>query len=221
MSTFNAISGKPLQSALLLGGGKTHPSGLRWTLIGAGFGCAYGYLFGGWLWLLIFGALGAVVGPFLQPIFRGFNRLFDALSQAYARLLQTAIRLRRLLVSAVLGGVVLFHQRAAHRPPGVDRRDDAAQQALFVGVVALERADEALRRTFFSRMRVLFSRRNRHQTDAPIEIRNSPTYTENCESPGWWWNVIIVPSLRVVWTASYGQLYLRAAVCGGCQEAIG
>ena len=40
VSTFNAISGKPLQSALLLGGGKTEPRGRRWTLIGLVFGAA-------------------------------------------------------------------------------------------------------------------------------------------------------------------------------------
>jgi HAE1 family hydrophobic/amphiphilic exporter-1 len=58
VSTFNAISGKPLQSALLLGGGKTEPKGIAWTLIGAGFGAGYGYLFGGWPWCLGFGLLG-------------------------------------------------------------------------------------------------------------------------------------------------------------------
>ncbi|MEB3200292.1 MAG: efflux RND transporter permease subunit [Synechococcaceae cyanobacterium] len=134
VSTFNAISGKPLQSALLLGGGKTHPSGFAWTLIGGLFGAGYGYLFGGWLWLLLFGLLGAVVGTFLQPIFAGFNRWFDRLAATYARLLHTAIRLRRLLVAAVLGGVVLTGLAFLAIPTGFVPTED---QGYGLGIIQL------------------------------------------------------------------------------------
>jgi HAE1 family hydrophobic/amphiphilic exporter-1 len=107
VSTFNAITGKPLQSALLLGGGKTNPSGWHWMLIAGLFGVGYGYLFGGWPWSLGFGLIGTVIGAFLQPIFKGFNRIFDALQKSYSSILKNAIRMRRLLIAFLLGGVVL------------------------------------------------------------------------------------------------------------------
>ena len=78
VSTFNAISGKPLQSALLLGGGKTEVGGRRWLWIGAIFGGVYGFLFGGVLWLLLFAALGALIGGNLKSIFKRFNRALTA-----------------------------------------------------------------------------------------------------------------------------------------------
>ena len=134
VSTFNAISGKPLQSALLLGGGKTNPSGPRWTLIAAGFGAAYGYLFGGWPWLLLFAGVGALVGTYLEPIFTAFNAGFERLAAAYARLLQQAIRLRRLLVSAVLGGVVLTGLAFLVIPTGFVPTED---QGYGLGIIQL------------------------------------------------------------------------------------
>ncbi len=46
----------------------------------------------GWTTLLIFALVGGVIGTFLQPIFTAFNAFFERLSQAYARLLDQAIR---------------------------------------------------------------------------------------------------------------------------------
>jgi HAE1 family hydrophobic/amphiphilic exporter-1 len=134
VSTFNAITGKPLQSALLLGGGKTDPKGLAWTLIGGSFGAAYGYLFGGWIWCLGFGILGAVVGTFLQPIFRGFNHLFERLAKAYSQLLVKAIRLRRLIVAVLLGGVVLAGLAFVAIPTGFVPTED---QGYGLGIIQL------------------------------------------------------------------------------------
>jgi HAE1 family hydrophobic/amphiphilic exporter-1 len=134
VSTFNAISGKPLQSALLLGGGKTNPTGRSWTVIGGLFGAAYGYLFGGWLWLLLFGVLGAVVGGNLQPIFTGFNQLFERMAKGYAVLLERAIRGRRTLVSVVLGGVVLTGLAFLAIPSGFVPTED---QGYGLGIIQL------------------------------------------------------------------------------------
>jgi HAE1 family hydrophobic/amphiphilic exporter-1 len=134
VSTFNAISGKPLQSALLLGGGKTEPKGIAWTLIGAGFGAGYGYLFGGWPWCLGFGLLGGVVGTFLQPIFRGFNRLFERFARAYSGLLTQVIRLRRIVVAVLLGGVVLAGLAFMAIPTGFVPTED---QGYGLGIIQL------------------------------------------------------------------------------------
>ena len=134
VSTFNAISGKPLQSALLLGGGKTEPKGIAWTLIGAAFGAGYGYLFGGWPWCIGFGLLGGVLGTFLQPIFRGFNRLFDSFANTYSRLLAQVIRLRRIVVAVLLAGVVLAGLAFTAIPTGFVPTED---QGYGLGIIQL------------------------------------------------------------------------------------
>jgi len=134
VSTFNAISGKPLQSALLLGGGKTNPSGDRWILIAAAFGAAYGFLFGGFAWLLLFGGVGALAGANLQRIFHWFNDAFDSLAKAYGRLLERAIHFRRILVSVLLGGVVLTGLAFVAIPSGFVPTED---QGYGLGIIQL------------------------------------------------------------------------------------
>ena len=134
VSTFNAISGKPLQSALLLGGGKTNPSGDRWILIAAAFGAAYGFLFGGFAWLLLFGGVGALAGANLQRIFHWFNDAFDRLAKAYGRLLERAIHFRRILVSVLLGGVVLTGLAFVAIPSGFVPTED---QGYGLGIIQL------------------------------------------------------------------------------------
>lgn len=134
VSTFNAITGKPLQAALLLGGGKSEPRGLLWTLVGGLFGAAYGWLFGGLPWCIGFGVLGALVGTFLGPIFAAFNGAFANLSRAYAALLAAAIRLRRLLVAVLLGGVVLTGVAFLSVPSGFVPTED---QGYGLGIIQL------------------------------------------------------------------------------------
>ncbi len=134
VSTFNAITGKPLQSALLLGGGKTEPRGLRWTLIGAAFGGIYGAMAGGWILSLLLGGLGALVGSFLMPIFKAFNAAFDRLAQAYCRALQQVIRLRRLIALLLLGGVVLTGVAFTAIPTGFVPTED---QGYGLGIIQL------------------------------------------------------------------------------------
>jgi hydrophobic/amphiphilic exporter-1 (mainly G- bacteria), HAE1 family len=134
VSTFNAITGKPLQSALLLGGGKTEPRGLRWTLIGGAFGGIYGAMAGGWILSLLLGAFGAVVGTFLMPIFTAFNAAFDRLAQAYGRALKLVIRLRRLVALFLLGGIVLTGVAFTAIPTGFVPTED---QGYGLGIIQL------------------------------------------------------------------------------------
>ncbi|MFZ4565450.1 MAG: efflux RND transporter permease subunit [Prochlorococcaceae cyanobacterium] len=134
VSTFNAITGKPLQAALLLGGGKAEPKGLMWTVIGGLFGAGYGWLFGGLPWCIGFGLLGAVVGTFLGPIFAAFNVAFANLARGYAALLGAAIRLRRLLVAVLLGGVVLTGMAFLSVPSGFVPTED---QGYGLGIIQL------------------------------------------------------------------------------------
>ena len=134
VSTFNAISGKPLQSALLLGGGKTEVGGRRWLWIGAIFGGVYGFLFGGVLWLLLFAGLGALIGGNLKSIFQRFNQGFDRLARAYATLVAQAIRFRRILVSGLLGGVVLTALAFLTIPTGFVPTED---QGYGLGIIQL------------------------------------------------------------------------------------
>ena len=134
VSTFNAITGKPLQSALLLGGGKTEPRGLRWTLIGGAFGGIYGAMAGGWVLSLVLGGIGALVGTFLMPIFTAFNAGFDRLAKAYGRALQQVIRLRRLVALILLGGIVLTGVAFTAIPTGFVPTED---QGYGLGIIQL------------------------------------------------------------------------------------
>jgi HAE1 family hydrophobic/amphiphilic exporter-1 len=134
VSTFNAITGKPLQSALLLGGGKTEPRGLRWTLIGGAFGGIYGAMAGGWIISLVLGGVGALVGTFLMPIFTAFNAGFDRLARAYGRALKLVIRLRRLVALVLLGGIVLTGVAFTAIPTGFVPTED---QGYGLGIIQL------------------------------------------------------------------------------------
>ena len=134
VSTFNAITGKPLQSALLLGGGKTEPRGRLWTLIGALFGGIYGAMAGGWVASLLLGLLGAVVGTYLLPIFSAFNAGFERLARGYDRLLREVIRLRRLVLFFLLGGVVLTGIAFTAIPSGFVPTED---QGYGLGIIQL------------------------------------------------------------------------------------
>jgi HAE1 family hydrophobic/amphiphilic exporter-1 len=134
VSTFNAITGKPLQSALLLGGGKTEPRGVRWTLIGGVFGGLYGALAGGWVASLLLGLLGAVVGTFLMPIFTAFNAGFARLATAYSRVLKQVIRLRRFIALLLLGGIVLTGVAFGAVPSGFVPTED---QGYGLGIIQL------------------------------------------------------------------------------------
>ena len=134
VSTFNAITGKPLQSALLLGGGKTNPSGWHWIVIAGLFGAGYGYLFGGWIWSFGFGFFGAIVGGFLQPIFKSFNRFFEGLQRGYSSLLSKAIRLRKVLIAFLLSGIVLTGFAFVAIPTGFVPTED---QGYGLGIIQL------------------------------------------------------------------------------------
>jgi HAE1 family hydrophobic/amphiphilic exporter-1 len=119
---------------LLLGGGKTEPRGIRWTVIGGVFGGLYGALAGGWVASLLLGLLGAVVGTFLMPIFTAFNAGFERLSRAYGRILRQAIKLRRLVALVLIGGVALTGVAFAAIPTGFVPTED---QGYGLGIIQL------------------------------------------------------------------------------------
>ena len=78
--------------------------------------------------------MGALVGAFLQPIFRGFNHFFAGLQRAYSALLANAIRLRRLIIAALLGGVVLTGFAFVAIPTGFVPTED---QGYGLGIIQL------------------------------------------------------------------------------------
>ncbi len=134
VSTFNAITGKPLQSALLLGGGKTEPRGPLWLVIGVIFGGGYGALVGGWPVALLLGLLGGLIGAYLMPIFAAFNAGFARLARAYERLLGQVIRLRRLVLALLLGGIVVTGLAFVAVPTGFVPTED---QGYGLGIIQL------------------------------------------------------------------------------------
>ena len=134
VSTFNAITGKPLQSALLLGGGKTEPRGRIWTVIGGVFGAGYGALAGGWIAALVLGVIGAVIGTFLMPIFTAFNAGFERVSHTYQRMLGQVIHWRRGVAVLLLGGVVATGLAFTTIPTGFVPTED---QGYGLGIIQL------------------------------------------------------------------------------------
>ena len=74
------------------------------------------------------------MGTFLQPIFRGFNRLFDSFANTYSRLLAQVIRLRRIVVAVLLAGVVLAGLAFTAIPTGFVPTED---QGYGLGIIQL------------------------------------------------------------------------------------
>ncbi|MFN5194357.1 MAG: efflux RND transporter permease subunit [Cyanobacteriota bacterium] len=134
VSTFNAITGKPLQSALLLGGGKTEPRGPLWIVIGVIFGGGYGALAGGWPLALLLAVLGGAIGGMLMPIFQAFNAGFDRLARGYRRVLGQVIRWRRLVLALLLGGITLTGIAFLAVPTGFVPNED---QGYGLGIIQL------------------------------------------------------------------------------------
>lgn len=75
ISTFNAISGKPLQAAILLSGAQAPVSARTYSLALPGLLGAYGLWRNGWITGLILALIAWIIGVRLPQIFAGFNQL--------------------------------------------------------------------------------------------------------------------------------------------------
>jgi HAE1 family hydrophobic/amphiphilic exporter-1 len=107
ISTFNALSFSPMLSALLLSHGVGSPSRRAYSIAGVVLGLLYGLLVGGWISVLLYGGIGLALGWFTPPIFRGFNGLYGRAEGGYARALDAVLGSPRLVMSALVGGIVL------------------------------------------------------------------------------------------------------------------
>ena len=107
ISTFNAISGKPLQSAMLLSGSRP-PISTRVTavLLPALLG-GYGLWRSGWSGALILGVLGWVAGVRLPQLFALFNRLLARASGLHQHWLQRLLPQHRRVSAGLVAGTVL------------------------------------------------------------------------------------------------------------------
>ncbi|MFL0777631.1 MAG: efflux RND transporter permease subunit [Prochlorococcus sp.] len=111
ISAFNALTFSPMLSGLILRQEKARePKGWSWIVAGVLTGLAFGRFsaasFGNWTYILGM-AVGAYAGANLTTIFRIFNNNFDRLQRGYARLLTRLINIRRLIMAALIGGILL------------------------------------------------------------------------------------------------------------------
>ncbi len=111
ISAFNALTFSPMLSGLILPKDKPKPPrGMSWIVIGVIVGLAFGRFssasFGDWTYIVGV-ILGALAGANLPAIFRVFNSTFARLEHTYAKCLKALIKLRRLVLAALAGGMVL------------------------------------------------------------------------------------------------------------------
>jgi len=111
ISAFNALTFSPMLAGLILRGeASEEPRGWGWPVAGVIVGLAFGRFsaaaFGIWTYVLgvvVFGLAGAN----LPLIFRVFNNGFDRLQQAYGRLISRLIAGRRVVMVALVSGIVV------------------------------------------------------------------------------------------------------------------
>ena len=107
ISTFNAISGKPLQSAILLSGERPPVNARTYGVLLPVLCGGYGLWRVGWSGGLILALVGWILGSRLPQIFAGFNRLLARASSQHQRWLQQFLLHHRRVSAALVGGTVL------------------------------------------------------------------------------------------------------------------
>ena len=134
ISTFNAISGKPLQAAMLLSGARP-PISTRVTavLLPALLG-GYGLWRSGWSGALILAVLGWAAGVRLPQLFAVFNRLLARASAAHQSGLQRLLPHHRRVSAGLVAGTVITALVFSLVPSGFVPTED---QDYIMGIIQL------------------------------------------------------------------------------------
>ena len=134
ISTFNALTGKPLQSAMLLSGQSPKVSTRTYSLLLPLLLGGYGFWRSGWSTALIFALLAWLVAVRLPMVFAAFNRLLARSAELHQRILRRLLHHHRSISSALLAGTVLTGVLLTAVPSGFVPTED---QDYIMGIIQL------------------------------------------------------------------------------------
>jgi hydrophobic/amphiphilic exporter-1 (mainly G- bacteria), HAE1 family len=134
ISTFNAITGKPLQSATLLSGHPPQISARTYSLVLPLLLGGYGFWRSGWPTGLGFALVACLVGARLPQIFAAFNRLLARTSRGHQALLERLLRRHRLISASLVLATLLTGVLFTVVPSGFVPTED---QDYIMGIIQL------------------------------------------------------------------------------------
>jgi HAE1 family hydrophobic/amphiphilic exporter-1 len=134
ISTFNAITGKPLQSAMLLSGNPPEVSARTYSLVLPLLFGGYGLWRGGWVTGLIFAVLALLIGLRLPKIFVQFNKLLERTSRGFQAILANILRRHRLISAGLILATLLTGVMFTIVPSGFVPDED---QDYIMGIIQL------------------------------------------------------------------------------------
>ena len=134
ISTSDAITGKPLQAAILMGGSRRQPSDRTMRLILPALLGTYGFWRGGIIPSLILGSLAFVCGNNLTSLFASFNKWFAILAEKYLYFLKITLSQSKKISYGLIGATVLTGIIFAVAPSGFVPTED---QDYIMGIIQL------------------------------------------------------------------------------------
>jgi len=134
ISTSDAITGKPLQAAVLMSGNRNQPSDKTMRLILPALLGSYGYWRGGIVPSLLLGSIAFICGNNLTSLFTRFNELFAILAEKYLYALKLILTHSKRISYGLIGATVLTGIIFAVAPSGFVPDED---QDYIMGIIQL------------------------------------------------------------------------------------
>jgi len=134
ISTSDAITGKPLQAAILMSGSRNQPSDKTMRLILPALLGSYGFWRGGIVPSLVLGTIAFACGNNLTSLFTRFNELFAILAEKYLYFLKIILSHSKRISYGLIGATVLTGIIFAVAPAGFVPDED---QDYIMGIIQL------------------------------------------------------------------------------------
>jgi len=134
ISTSDAITGKPLQTALLMSGSRRQPNDQTMRLILPALLGTYGFWRGGIIPSLVIGSLAFICGNSLTSFFANFNKWFSILTEKYLYLLNIILSHSKKISFGLIGATVLTGIIFSMAPSGFVPTED---QDYIMGIIQL------------------------------------------------------------------------------------
>ena len=134
ISTSDAITGKPLQAAILMSGNRNQPSDKTMRLILPALLGSYGFWRGGIIPSLVLGSIAFICGNNLTSVFAKFNEYFGFLAEKYLYFLKITLTRSKRISYALIGATVLTGIIFAVAPSGFVPDED---QDYIMGIIQL------------------------------------------------------------------------------------
>ena len=134
ISTSDAITGKPLQAAVLMSGNRNQPSNKTMRLILPALLGSYGFWRGGAVPSLVLGSIAFICGTNLTSLFTTFNEWFGILAEKYLYFLKIILSHSKRISYGLIGATVLTGMIFAIAPAGFVPDED---QDYIMGIIQL------------------------------------------------------------------------------------